>query len=97
MRKTLKIVVTSLILLCAWGISGVLAQSETERPFITKWQGTKGEKLKIPIIGTYKMVIKDENGNEKRNETVTVDGNYSYSFTPTEDGTYTIEAGPEGV
>ncbi len=98
MRKTLKIVIASLILLCTWGVSGVLAQSGTERPFITKWQGTKGEELKIPIIGTYKMVIKDGNGNEKINTTVTVaDAGHPYRFTPMEDGTYTVEAGPEGV
>ena len=54
--------------------------------------------MKIPIVGTYKMVIKDEGGNEKVNETVTVaDSRQPYVFTPTEDGFYTVEAGPEGV
>ena len=95
MRKTLHIVVALVTLLWAWGVSGVLAQSETGRPFITKWRGEKGKELKIPIVGTYKMVIKDESGNEKVNETVDV--SFAYLFTPTEDGTYTVEAGPEGV
>ena len=58
MRKTLHIVIALVTLLCAWGVSGVLAQSGTERPFITKWQGEAGKELKIPIVGTYKMVIK---------------------------------------
>ncbi len=98
MRKTLHIVVALVTLLWAWGVSGVLAQSETGRPFITKWRGEKGKELKIPIVGTYKMVIKDESGNEKLNATVTVEhGMYPYIFTPTEDGIYTVEAGPEGV
>ena len=98
MRKRLHIVVTSLILLWLWGVSGVLAQSGTERPFITKWQGRAEQELKIPIVGTYKMVIKDGSGNEKLNKTVTVENaDHPYVFTPTEDGTYTVEAGPEGV
>ncbi len=98
MRKTLHIVVALVTLFWLSGMSGVFAQLGTGRPFITKWQGTKDEELKIPIVGTYKMVIKDGNGNEKVNETVTVeDSEHPYVFTPTEDGTYTVEAGPEGV
>ncbi len=98
MRKTLHIVVALVTLLWAWGVSGVLAQSETGRPFITKWRGEKGKELKIPIVGTYKMVIKDESGNEKVNITVIVRNTYEcYIFTPMEDGIYTVEAGPEGV
>ncbi len=93
MRKTLHIVVTLVTLLWLSGVSGVLAQSGTGRPFITKWQGEAGKELKIPIVGRYKMVIKDGNGNEKLNKTV----DSYYVFTPTEDGTYTVEAGPEGV
>ena len=96
--KTLKVVAALMVLLCVWGVSGGFAQSGTERPFITKWQGTKDKGLKIPIVGKYKMVIKDGSGNEKVNETVTVaDAKHPYIFTPTEDGTYTVEAGPEGV
>ncbi len=98
MRKTLHMVVALVTLLWAWGVSWVLAQSETGRPFITKWQGEAGKELKIPIVGRYKMVIKDGSGNEKVNATVTVDdAAYPYLFTPTEDGTYTVEAGSEGV
>ncbi len=98
MRKTLHIVVVLVTLLWLSGVSGVLAQSETGRPFITKWKGEAGKELKIPIVGTYKMVIKDGSGNEKVNEMVTVaDAKQSYIFTPTENGTYTVEAGPEGV
>ncbi len=96
--KTLKVVAVLMVLLCVWGVSGVFAQSETGRPFITKWQGEKGKELKIPIVGTYKMVIKDGSGNEKINKTVTVaDADHPYVFTPTKDGTYTVAAGPEGV
>ena len=96
--KTLKVVAALVVLLCAWGVSGGFAQPGTGRQFVTKWQGTKDEGLKIPIIGNYKIVIKDGSGNEKVNAMVTVaDAENPYIFTPTEDGTYTIEAGPEGV
>ncbi len=98
MRKTLNIVVALVTLLCVWGVSGVFAQSGTGRPFITKWKGEAGKELRIPIVGTYNMVIKDESGNEKVNETVTVaDAGHPYIFTPTENGIYTVEAGSEGV
>ncbi len=100
MRKTLKIVVTSLILLWLSGVSWVFAQSETGRPFITKWKGEAGKELKIPIVGTeYQLVIKDESNNPVKEEKVTVtegDSPY-YTFTPDAEGIYTVEAGPEGV
>ncbi len=100
MRKTLHIVVTSLILFWAWGVSGVFAQSGTERPFITKWQGKAGKALVIPIFGKeYKLVIKNERGKVVKSEKKLTheDLKSPYVFTPTEDGTYSVEAGPEGV
>ncbi len=100
MRTTLKIIVTSLILLCAWGVSGVFAQSGTERPFITKWQGEAGKELVLPIFGTeYKLVIKNAKGEVvKSEEKITREDLKSpYAFTPDADGIYTVEAGPEGV
>ncbi len=100
MNKILKVVAACVVLLCAWGVSGVFAQSGTERPFITKWEGTKGEELKIPIVGKeYQLVIKDESNNPVKDQKVTVtegDAPY-YTFTPDADGIYTVEAGPEGV
>lgn len=57
----------SLFFLC--GIGSALAEG---RPFITKWNCKKGKEVPIPIIGTYKMLITDANGQEKVNETVTV-------------------------
>ncbi len=93
MRKTLKIVVALVVLL--YFVGDVSAQG---RPFITKWKGKAGVELKIPIVGTYKMVIKNASGNEKINQTVSVsDGGHPYAFTPTDDGIYTVEAGPAGV
>ena len=83
----------SLFFLC--GIGSALAEG---RPFITKWECKKGEDVPIPIVGTYKMLITDASGQEKVNETVTVaDANHPYIFKPTEDGIYTVTAGPEGV
>ena len=83
----------SLFFLC--GIGSALAEG---RPFITKWNCKKGKEVPIPIIGTYKMLITDANGQEKVNETVTVaDANHPYIFKPTEDGIYTVTAGSEGV
>ncbi len=100
MRKRLKIVVTSLLLLCAWGVSGVFAQSGTERPFITKWQGEAGKELVLPIFGTeYKLVIKNAKGEVvKSEEKITREDLKSpYVFIPTANGVYTVEAGSKGV
>jgi len=76
------------------------AQGE-EKPFITKWKGEAGKKLKIPIFGTgYKLVIKKASDNtELKTEaslTITENDNF-YTYTPTEDGELLVEAGPEGV
>ncbi len=68
------------------------------RPFITKWQGMRGEVLIIPIVGQYQLVIKDERGQEVINEEVKIaDEEHPYLFTPPADGLYTVEAGPQGV
>jgi len=96
MMKRISVIATllvSLFFLC--GIGSALAEG---RPFITKWNCKKGKEVPIPIIGTYKMLITDANGQEKVNETVTVaDANHPYIFKPTEDGIYTVTAGSEGV
>ena len=92
-----------LVALLSWGsVARGFAQEATGRPFITKWQGKAGEELRIPIVGTnYKLVIKNEKGEVvKTEEKVTVEGtddSYCHAFTPTADGVYTVEAGPEGV
>ncbi len=92
-----------LVVLLSWGsVASGFAQEATGRPFITKWQGKAGEALKFPIVGTdYKLVIKNEKGEVvKSEEKVTVKGtkeSYYHAFTPTADGVYTVEAGPEGV
>ena len=90
------------VLLSLGSVTRGFAQGGAGRPFITKWQGKAGEELKIPIVGTdYKLVIKNEKGEEvKTEEKVTVTGEgeaYYHPFTPSADGVYTVEAGPEGV
>ena len=99
MKQILRVVtVAVLVALLSWGsVASGFAQEATGRPFITKWQGTKGEELRIPIVGTdYKLVIKNEKGEVvKSKEKVTVTD--YYAFTPKADGVYTVEAGPEGV
>ena len=96
MKKTYWFVTATLVLLFfLCGVGSALAEG---RPFITKWNCKKGKEVPIPIIGTYKMLITDASGQEKVNETVTVaDANHPYIFKPTEDGIYTVTAGPEGV
>ena len=100
MRKTLKILVVSLMLLWAWSMTSAFAQSGAGRPFITKWQGEAGQKLEIPIFGTeYKLVIKNQRGDVvKRVDKLTrEDVKSPYVFVPKANGVYTVEAGPKGV
>ncbi len=95
MKRTYWFVTATLVLLFLCGVGSALAEG---RPFITKWNCKKGKEVPIPIIGTYKMLITDASGQEKVNETVTVaDALNPYIFKPTEDGIYTVTAGPEGV
>ncbi|MGP1461094.1 MAG: BspA family leucine-rich repeat surface protein [Bacteroides sp.] len=101
MKQILR-VVTVAVLLSFGSVASTFAQGGAGRPFITKWQGKAGEALKFPIVGTeYKLVIKDAQGKVvKTEEKVTVTGEgeaYYHAFTPTADGVYTVEAGPEGV
>ena len=88
------------VLVALLSLGSVFAQGGAGRPFITKWQGKAGEELKLPIVGTdYKLVIKNEKGEEVKSEakvTVTSEDKY-HPFTPKTDGVYTVEAGPEGV
>ena len=81
------------------GLGNVANTFAAGRPFITKWEGKKGEALKIPIFGEYKLVIKNDKGAVVKLEESTKmeDLNAPYSFTPELDGVYTVEAGPEGV
>ncbi len=104
MKQILRVVTTAVLVasLCLGSVVRGFAQEATGRPFITKWQGKAGEELKFPIVGTeYKLVIKNEKGEVVRSEEkVTVEGtdaSYYHAFTPTADGVYTVEAGPEGV
>ena len=64
---------------------------EGSRPFITKWQSTAGETLKIPIIGTYTLTWYNEaTPNERHTEQVTVS---TKIFKEEEDGhSYEYEA-----
>ncbi len=104
MKQILRVVMAAvLVVVLSWGsVARSFAQGGAGRPFITKWQGKAGEELKFPIVGTeYKLVIKNEKGEVvKTEEKVTVTGEgeaYYHAFTPTADGVYTVEAGPEGV
>ena len=89
-----------LVVLLSWGsVASGVAQEATGRPFITKWQGKAGEELRIPIVGKdYKLVIKNKMGEVvDREEKLTVERAGYYTFTPTANSVYTVEAGPEGV
>ena len=97
MKQTYLFVVATLWVLL--GLGNVANTFAAGRPFITKWEGKKGEALKIPIFGEYKLVIKNDKGSVVKLEESTKmeDLNAPYSFTPELDGVYTVEAGPEGV
>ena len=120
MKTITKLLGIALIALMLLGCNGQTQQAtqdvalEGSRPFITKWQGTAGETLKIPVIGTYTLTWYNEaTPNERHTEQVTVSseifkkedegGSYEYevaapyTFTTPTDGTYVVEAGPEGV
>ena len=89
-----------LVVLLSWGsVARGVAQEATGRPFITKWQGKAGEELRIPIVGKdYKLVIKNKMGEVVDiEEKLTVERRGYYTFTPTANSVYTVEAGPEGV
>jgi len=78
-----------------WRIIDII--DENGRPFITRWKGEAGKKLRIPITGhNYKLVIKKTDGTILK--TVPSLTNHAiYQFTPSEDGELLIEAGPVGV
>lgn len=94
MRKVVLFLGT--LLAALWISSASFAES---KPFITKWKGETGKELKIPIVGTYKLVIKKASDNTVlKNETVTVGSEQTpFKYTPTESGELIVEAGPEGV
>ena len=95
MKRIYLIAAAFVLLFFLCGVGSALAEG---RPFVTKWNCKKGKEVPIPIIGTYKMLITDASGQEKVNATVTVaDANSPYIFMPTEDGIYTVTAGPEGI
>ena len=100
MRQLSRVVMAAvLVVLLSWGsVARGFAQEATGRPFITKWQGKAGEELRIPIVGKdYKLVIKNKMGEVVDiEEKLTVERGY-YTFTPTANSVYTVEAGPEGV
>ena len=96
--KQRTIVVALLVLLCLGSAASVSAQEG--KPFITTWQGKKGVELKIPIVGhDYRLIVKDDKGQEvsKQEHLTIANVETAPSFTPTEDGLYTVEVGPEGV
>ena len=103
MKRILLFVVLSAVLLSLWGCN----EKQAARPFITKWKGTAGQEIKIPILGTYTLTWYNEATPEDRHtEQVSITsymGKYEseetspYIFTPPSDGIYVVEAGPEGV
>ena len=101
MRQMSRVVMAAvLVVLLSWGsVARGFAQDATGRPFITKWQGKAGEELRIPIVGKdYKLVIKNKMGEVVDiEEKLTVKRAGYYTFTPTANSVYTVEAGPEGV
>ena len=90
-----KLVVGAALIVLLWvsAIANAVAQ-EPPRPFVTTWEWEEGVASKIGIRGKYKLVIRNSKG-----VTVVTEPAQSgiYTFTPPEDGIYTVEAGPEGV
>ncbi len=82
--------VTFVALLVMFGLTMVLAQ---ERPFVTTWKGETGQEIQVPIEGIYKVTLVAPDGVE----TNVARHTGTYSFTPSQDGIYTLKAGPEGV
>ena len=91
------------VLLWLGDVAGVCAKG---LPFITKWQGKAGEELRIPIVGEYTLTwYNAKSPDERHTEQVKVARKIDfhnnkidpYRLTPSEDGVYVVEAGPEGV
>ena len=80
----------------SWRIFGDSDIDMIAKPFITRWKGEQGKRLKIPISGNdYKLVIKRASDGSVL---VTKNDCYdAYSYTPSEDGELLVEAGPDGV
>ena len=81
-----------------WRISG--DTNESGRPFITRWKGKAGKKMKILISGSdYKLVIKKASDNTIliTEPSLTSTPDKYYEYTPLEDGELLVEAGPDGV
>lgn len=117
MKKIFLFVVFSVMLLSLWGCNSstqsqnheatIEQAASTNRPFITKWQGTAGKELRIPILGTYTLTWYNEATPEERyTEQVSItsyigkhefEETTPYTFTTPTDGVYVVEAGPEGV
>lgn len=73
-------------------------KGEDKKPFITRWQGTAGQTLRIPIVGNnFKIVVKKD-GTTLEEKVITVEqADAPYILNTATDGEYTIEAGPENV
>lgn len=117
MKKIFLFVVFSVMLLSLWGCNSstqsqnheatIEQAASTNRPFITKWQGTAGKELRIPILGTYTLTWYNEATPEGRyTEQVSItsyigkhefEETTPYTFTTPTDGVYVVEAGSEGV
>ncbi len=104
MKTIGKLLGIGLIALLLWGCNSAPTSTKA---FVTKWKGEAGKEIKIPILGTYTLTWYNEaTPKDRHTEQVTVtkttnaDGDpeaVPYSFTPPTDGTYVVEAGPEGV
>lgn len=73
-------------------------KGEDKKPFITRWQGTAGQTLRIPIVGTnFKIVVKKE-GVTLLDQTISVEkADTPYILNTATDGEYIVEAGPQNV
>ena len=73
-------------------------KGEDKKPFITRWQGTAGQTLRIPIVGTnFKIVVKKE-GVTLLDETISIEkADTPYILNTATDGEYIVEAGPQNV
>ena len=86
-----KLVMAAVLLLGVCNIWSALAEG---RPFVTEWKLDGSKNIDIPIVGSYKLVIKNSSGTP----VVTVEKQEGkYTFAPPMGDIYRVEAGPAGV
>lgn len=86
-----KLVMAAVLLL---GVCNIWSAFAEGRPFVTEWKLDGSKNIDIPIVGSYKLVIKNSSGTP----VVTVEKQEGkYTFAPPMGDIYRVEAGPAGV